>query len=358
MSSHPVDALSAYLDDELSPAERREVAAHLATCGSCARHLRELSAVDSLARDLPPAAAPAGYHEALPGRVRQRLRAGRPLAARAPWVWPLAAALALAVLAPLVLQQGRYRRSPAAEQRAKPVAAAPESTATAPPATAPAPPAVKAVDATSAVARDAEAPETLGRVGARRQDAPRRAPAAPPAEEPPPAQDARAAEAEAPSSNQVAGATVLRDEAPAAPSAYAPPPPAAAEEAKQDKAQVQVQERDRALGAAAAPLAKREASVSAESRAFAAAAAAPLTTGAEARRARQDWLRFVADHPRSARLDDARVRLVEAAVAAFRFTRDPADRAIAEREARAYLATPGPQAARIEAALRRLDEAR
>jgi len=61
MSPHPVESLSAFLDDELEDAERRGVEAHLAGCPSCARHLRELSAVDALARGIPPAAAPDGY---------------------------------------------------------------------------------------------------------------------------------------------------------------------------------------------------------------------------------------------------------------------------------------------------------
>ena len=70
MSAHPLESLSAFLDDELGTAERRDVEAHLAACPSCARHLGELAAVDALARGLPPAGAPDGYLEALPGRVR------------------------------------------------------------------------------------------------------------------------------------------------------------------------------------------------------------------------------------------------------------------------------------------------
>jgi len=117
MSAHPVESLSALLDEELDDAERRVVEAHLAACPSCARHLRELAAVDALARDLPPAGAPDGYLETLPGRVRRRIRADRPASAR-PWVWPLAAGLALAVLAPIVLLQQRARYSPTADRAA------------------------------------------------------------------------------------------------------------------------------------------------------------------------------------------------------------------------------------------------
>ena len=77
MSDHPREALSALLDGELRDAERRAVEAHLASCASCARHLRELTALDAMARGLPPVAAPEDYYEALPGRVRRRLGARR-----------------------------------------------------------------------------------------------------------------------------------------------------------------------------------------------------------------------------------------------------------------------------------------
>src|SRR5688500_13298052 len=107
MTGHPQELLSALLDGELDATQRRDVETHLAGCPSCARHLEELKAVDVLARGLPPVAVPDGYLDALPGRVRARIRADRsPSAARAPWVWPLAAGLALAVLAPLVLREG------------------------------------------------------------------------------------------------------------------------------------------------------------------------------------------------------------------------------------------------------------
>ncbi len=79
----------------------------------------------------------------------------------------------------------------------------------------------------------------------------------------------------------------------------------------------------------------------------------PAATPEEARRAREAWRRFVALHPAGPRADEGRVRFIEAAVAAFRLTGDPADRAIAEREGRAYLAVPdAPQASRVRDALR------
>jgi len=74
VSSHPGDRLSAFLDGELSAAERAEVQGHLRECAACTRELEELGAVDAFARELP-VEAPAGYFDELPGRVRARVRA-------------------------------------------------------------------------------------------------------------------------------------------------------------------------------------------------------------------------------------------------------------------------------------------
>ncbi|NBD24976.1 anti-sigma factor family protein [Paenibacillus glycinis] len=43
MDKHPEEQLSAYLDDELNPDERRKVEDHLATCASCQALLEELA---------------------------------------------------------------------------------------------------------------------------------------------------------------------------------------------------------------------------------------------------------------------------------------------------------------------------
>jgi hypothetical protein len=97
----------------------------------------------------------------------------------------------------------------------------------------------------------------------------------------------------------------------------------------------------------------------AEETAFRTVAELPLTSAAAARRARQGWERFLADYPDGARADEARVRQVEAAVAAFRASADPSDRALAERDATAYLSSGNaPQAARVKAALGRLADKR
>ncbi|MBM7569022.1 anti-sigma factor family protein [Paenibacillus sacheonensis] len=43
MTKHPEEQLSAYLDDELTPDERREIEAHLETCASCQALLEDLA---------------------------------------------------------------------------------------------------------------------------------------------------------------------------------------------------------------------------------------------------------------------------------------------------------------------------
>lgn len=46
--------LSAWIDDDLEPSERTEVAAHLRSCAACRALVGELEGVRSAARDLPP----------------------------------------------------------------------------------------------------------------------------------------------------------------------------------------------------------------------------------------------------------------------------------------------------------------
>jgi hypothetical protein len=97
----------------------------------------------------------------------------------------------------------------------------------------------------------------------------------------------------------------------------------------------------------------------AEEQAFHEASSLPAAGPDQARRVREAWRRFVSLHPAGPRADEGRVRWIESAVAVFRLTGDPDDRAMAEREGRAYLSSPNaPQAARVTAALRRLDAAR
>lgn len=355
MSAHPLEALSALLDGELPPDERRAVETHLAACPSCARHLRELGAVDALARDLPAAAAPDGYMETLPGRVRRRIRADRPRAARAPWVWPLAAGLALAVLAPIVLQQrDAVRQAPAPEAKVPAAPAAREKTLES-----------GKADADAADSAEAEAPPATR--PAARAGALRRQPA-PPAQAPGEAREAQDAFAPPPAAYT---------QEPAAPPAHAnaaagaPLPPAAvaetaAAERDEERARVagglagrtdaptELKKAEGARVAAAQP--KRATDPESD---FRDAASVPASGLEDARRARDAWRRFVALHPSGPRADEGRVRLIESAVMVYRLTRDASDRAMAEREGRAYLAAAAPpQAERVREALRGLDAGR
>src|SRR5260370_26817699 len=64
---HPADwerqreQLSAYLDDELEPAERAALERHLPDCPRCQSELRELRAVRGLLRALPVPALPRSF---------------------------------------------------------------------------------------------------------------------------------------------------------------------------------------------------------------------------------------------------------------------------------------------------------
>jgi len=368
MSTHPVEWLSAFLDDELEDAERRGVAAHLAACPSCARHLRELAALDALARAAPLAPAPDGYHDALPGRVRRRIRADRPASTRAPWMWPLAAGLALAVLAPLVLHQQLSRErvpsSGSAVVMEAPTAPAttmaPEQSkaAAAPPRSAAAPQDERRrVDS-----RVSEGEGTLTRLSRvpQREAVPQpkahKGFAAPPSAARANEEDRAAQRAE----------TVVAGAVPEAPPAAAAPTGQEALAAAGRRKEEPAESADRLAGGvdAASPLKKVDAprpsaAAPKAEEGFRDISSLPASTPEEARRAREAWRRFVALHPAGPRADEGRVRFIEAAVAVFRLTRDEGDRAIAEREGRAYLAIPGaPQASRVRDALRRLERDR
>jgi hypothetical protein len=358
-----VDALSAYLDRELPEADRRAVEAHVAACADCARHLAELAALDGLARDAPAPAAPAGYFEALPGRVRARIRAPRRTIAPA-WLLPLAAGIVVAVVAPLVLRENAERATtaPAAAPASPPAFAAPPA---APPAEAKAarepggPPPEEKAEREERPPRAGKRAEPAPAANARR-DAPRPEPAerefaAAPEALREQAVVAEAAPAEA--AGGVSGGAV--GGLPAAPDAAA----------GASTAQAQTAERDRAAGplavgrakaapraAVAPPAAERfEAE---DDAAFRSAAAIPLTSTRSARRALEAWRSYLRAHA-GAEADEARVRLVEAAVAVHRHSGDETDRAAARREADAYLADPrAPQRDRVRAAIAALDRGR
>ena len=87
---HLEEALSAYLDDELSPAARGDADAHLRICADCRDELETIGAVRAAVRGLP-------IH-LRPPRFGDDLASYRSPAGRRPGLWA-AAAVAAAVLA-------------------------------------------------------------------------------------------------------------------------------------------------------------------------------------------------------------------------------------------------------------------
>lgn len=92
-----IEAVSAYVDGEVSPAERSRIQGHLASCSDCAARERLLAGASVSLRDLPPIAPTAdesrGIRQGVLGRARRR---------PAPWLRPRwvgagAGALALVV---------------------------------------------------------------------------------------------------------------------------------------------------------------------------------------------------------------------------------------------------------------------
>jgi hypothetical protein len=350
VSGHEGERLSGYLDGELAPDERREVEAHIAACPACTALLAALTAVDSVATSLP-AEAPEGYFDAFPSRVVARLgpasRAPVPARRLPVWTWAAAAALLLAVVAPLTL-----RRVPAV------------SAPTATPAPAELPPASPPAEPTG-VRDSSVAPDATS------------VPAAhvPPALAPRPA-TARPA---APAAQAVADGRLPAEKStrPDVMSEGAAPPPPPRLPAEQDalarptmEAPADSGEREeatratnetfvapagaglparRAPGAAAAPVARSvrpdEASAGALSAprpesSFEQLEASRPRAAAEWRRLRDAWIGFASSHPDDPRADEARVRAIEAGREAWLAGRAADDEASFLRDARVYLARP------------------
>jgi hypothetical protein len=82
--------------------------------------------------------------------------------------------------------------------------------------------------------------------------------------------------------------------------------------------------------------------------------AVPATQTVGALRARREgWRSFVVRYPGSPRADEARVRAIEAGIAAWRIGHDPADLGQARVDAATYLARPDAvQAGRVRALLK------
>jgi anti-sigma factor RsiW len=58
--THPTEAISAYLDGELSAAERAELTTHLSSCGRCTADLEGIQRVRAAVRALPVVEVPDG----------------------------------------------------------------------------------------------------------------------------------------------------------------------------------------------------------------------------------------------------------------------------------------------------------
>jgi anti-sigma factor RsiW len=95
---HLDDTLSAYLDDELAPAARREVEAHLAACDACRAELGEVASARRAIRIMPVHATPRPLVDAEGfGGPAGPLAGLRPVGRRQRAVWAAVAAVAAAV---------------------------------------------------------------------------------------------------------------------------------------------------------------------------------------------------------------------------------------------------------------------
>lgn len=362
MTTHERERLAAWLDGELSPGQRAEVEDHLAVCSDCAALLAEMEGVDQVVRTMP-VEAPSDYFDDLPGRVRSRIEseAGTPATAkptpvrgRVPaWTWAAAAALLLAVITPLTLER-RERGAPSGPEMAAPMRqdARPRSSAPMEEERDEAVPADTKVDQESRTRRETkpESPPEKGGEGPQ----PAFATAPPPQpmgaatsrsretlaagaeEEPPPAASAAAeavrSKAETPlileeAPEQAVGP--LAKEGRAGRDALAPVPATAPLEEPGATPRLQ----DRQEGFAAA----ERKDLSEDARAFAGLAGVRPSGAAAWRDHREAWRSFLDTHPESRHADEARVRLIEAGLQAWRAGADPEDLARAREDARAYL---------------------
>ena len=375
MSAHVRDRLSAYLDQELVPAERTAVETHLHGCDACRQHLETLAAVDAAARAFP-AEAPAGYFDAFPGRVRARLEEPAPRVRRVPlrlpaWTWAAAAVLVLGVVTPLTMVSlwssreepipaPRPAELPPPAEAARPEAAGGEKeemkastagelklrraapgsgTGTTPV------PAGGSIPATGP-ARDAFAPAPPAAPAENSSVAPALAAAPPPA----PQQQTQAQSAGHPSTGTVTSAS------------RADEPAAAEAESQTLRSEQQAPPAGRALAKSAregdgAGL-REEVVLSDEARADFSEAeyehllVAPAQTAAALRARREAWRAYALRFPQSRHADEARVRVVETGAAAWRLGHDPNDRARVREDAAAYIVRKDTaQAPRVRAIL-------
>jgi anti-sigma factor RsiW len=91
---HSSEELSAFLDDELAPAERAALLQRLSTCEECAAGLHAVARVRAAVRGLPPVEPPFGFFASIAPRRRWH----RPVAAVL--TGAAAAVVALGLVAP------------------------------------------------------------------------------------------------------------------------------------------------------------------------------------------------------------------------------------------------------------------
>jgi hypothetical protein len=407
MSGHVRDRLSAYLDQELVPAERTAVETHLQGCDACRQHLETLAAVDAAARALP-VVAPARYFDALPGRVRARLERPAPRVRHLPlrlpaWTWAAAAVLVLGMVTPLTmisLWSSREEPLPATRPAERPlsgVGGAAVADAT------PRPerprevgrPEVAGVEKEEAKAstsndlklrqtapgpaRDAlaSAPPAAPVENAPASEAPTFAAAplsAPGREGPHGTQGVRArrpepggphAQQQAQTQAQAAGglsagnvASASRADEPAAAEAETaarrseqPAPPAGRALAKSAR------ERDGAGLREEVVLSNEARAASPEGAEYQRLLVAPAQSVDALRARREAWRAYALRFPESRYADEARVRVVETGAAAWRLGQDPNDWARVREDAAAYLdRKDSAQAARVRAILQKVEE--
>jgi hypothetical protein len=343
VTAHERERLAAWLDGALDPDERVEVEAHLAACSECARLVAEMEGVDEAVRAMP-VEAPSGYFDQLPGRVRSRIEsedAKRAAATPAPargrvpaWTWAAAAALLLAVITPLTLERPERAAPPRLDE------AAPARRDARPHSSAP-----MEEDQDEAVPARAEG-EQEARAGREKE------PESPPQKG---GERPRPAFAAAPAAEPVGAAASRGQEATAA-DAEEKPPPAASVAAEIARPEVETPVvLDDAPEVAAAPLEESRAAarlerrqeafagtqkeaLSEDSRDYARLAGVPPSGAAAWRERREAWRSFLDTHPGSRYADEARVRMIEAGLQAWKAGADPEDLARARVDARAYLA--------------------
>jgi hypothetical protein len=309
------------------------------------------------------------------------------------WTWAVAAGLLVAVAGPLVLlQQQRSAAPPAPAMVAVGASPAPERDAVlseqeAPPATLAPPPARQALPEpksrvyTEAPAGRAAPPVVDERAKERdlgkdsvEEGLARPAPSPLPAAPPPPAAAARPEAFGGAPAPAATPAPRLADERPGAPAEAArrksddealgrgrEDAPAdvetrvqgalgPAKKAETDRAEARKRAESNRGGMAAGA---RSLSAPVQQQ-FDALAGRGVRTAEEARSLREDWRGFALQHAANPLADEAQVRTVAAGVDAYRIGGEAADLAQVRADAKAYLAGPAPQRARVRALVREL----